>query len=538
MKDRLFLCIIGAVFALVGCGILAKSALDLRKQAAIQHWPEHTATITHCNIRSSDKSISLTATFAYEIDGTPHTSTRLRLFDGGTESSYRQRYDQLREAKNNRTPLPCRVNPANPADAILDPAFHTIHFLILTLPFGFLFTAVGITVILFGYHHKRPPAQASTRARFWRGIATTLATASLLYTLILATQLLAIHPLPWHVWFVATPALLLTAWAAYLWFFTSKFGHATLHTSLLRDGHREILTGSLRLSKPLHTHSPVTLTLRWHERTTTRSGNKTTIQTHEHWRLATQATPSNYGTETILNFRFPLPSHAPSTSPDPTADSYHFWKLTIHADCPGLDYRASFNPHIQRALTPASTEPDPEPLPDFQTHHELLHFYQTQTRIRITTTPEGVTRIHFPAPLNPAYTLFLGVLSAIFTAATFFMIFAKAPLLFPIIFAPVSLLLLLGFLKSLLLSSTLLLDRPARAATLTRSLAGLPLKRLTLPFTAISDLTSKTTLTVGNVPYPDLLLLDTHGKRHLIVPHIRQTWRPDQLLAWLKSQTQ
>lgn len=130
-----------AFFLLIGAAATVALAVQAFHEAEVWGWPEHPCTIVAATVEETGQASSPyrpSVRFVYEIDGVRYESDRLTLASVDTAS-----YDRAREPSDRYlvgSEATCRVDPENPAEAVLEARFPWIG-LVSLLPL--LFVAVG-----------------------------------------------------------------------------------------------------------------------------------------------------------------------------------------------------------------------------------------------------------------------------------------------------------------------------------------------------------------------------------------------------------
>lgn len=145
------------LFALPFLGVgLFMGGLTLRtvqRAQAVSRWMEVPATVLETDLQEQrgDDSTTyrVTARYRYVVDGQAYESTQVSLHGGGDNiGTWQQdRYRELVQVLQAPDAVRCRVNPADPAEAILFPAVRA-PLLFLYGAFGFIFGGVGLGLLV------------------------------------------------------------------------------------------------------------------------------------------------------------------------------------------------------------------------------------------------------------------------------------------------------------------------------------------------------------------------------------------------------
>ncbi len=177
------------------------------------------------------------------------------------------------------------------------------------------------------------------------------------------------------------------------------------------------------------------------QRTVSGSGNSRSVSERILWREEASVPPSALaqaaeGMTIPISFR--LPSDQPETSAE-NPDSQIVWIVQTTADVPGVDYDDAFEVPVygrtaavavDDAFAGESAAPVSEP-----ERHTIL----------VQPTPDGV-QFYFPADRNPGVAAGITLFFLIFTAVVVFLVKARAPLIFPVVFGLADALILVGAL--------------------------------------------------------------------------------------------
>jgi hypothetical protein len=132
---------------------------------------------------------------------------------------------------------------------------------------------------------------------------------------------------------------------------------------------------------------------------------------------------------------FKLPADLPESIVG-NGDGIH-WRLEASAKLRGPNFHATFDvPVFKLPETPQISD---DPTAQYQMSLDEVR-QQIHSKIQVNDLPDGKEFI-FPAARNPGFASAMTVFTLIFGGATAFLIHLHAPILFPIVFTPISLLL-------------------------------------------------------------------------------------------------
>lgn len=144
--------------------------------------------------------------------------------------------------------------------------------------------------------------------------------------------------------------------------------------------------------------------------------------------------------ETLIPVAFWVPRDCQPTTLDNPRDR-HLWELEVEAETEGVDFHTEFE--VPVFVTEASTnEAPPEAVSAWRITDDHRAEFSRKSKIRINPTPGGGTEIYVPAARNKGVAATLTVVTLFWSAAVYFLITQDAPLLFPIVFGLIDLLLI------------------------------------------------------------------------------------------------
>ena len=175
----LFLILFALPFLGGGLFTIGLTVRTLERASTMAHWPEAPATIIETELQENhgdSTTYQVKARYRYEVDGLAHEGTRVGLHRGSDNigSWHQDRYRELRAAQSDGQPVTCRINPADPTDAILYPEARTSMLLFYSL-FGVIFGGVGVGAIWGSIYQRRkqraaaeaPPDTPWVRRKDW-----------------------------------------------------------------------------------------------------------------------------------------------------------------------------------------------------------------------------------------------------------------------------------------------------------------------------------------------------------------------------------
>ena len=330
-----FLFFLGLAFFLVGCAttyLLVIRPFTLLDRA--RAWVETPARILDLELERHDDSdgttYSIRMCYQYEVNGQPHTSDRFTAFGVSDNiSDYHHRnYNRYKPLFDANEPVTCWVNPANPADAIIDrtPRFE---MLLSAHLFTFTFPAAGLWLMLAPFLSFLKPAADPDALRIplrltpLRTFALPAA-LTLTYTAFLFSKLIHFTPWPWQVYPILLPAAILTVVFLYQRAYRKAFSGARLDLPRL-PALGDTLSAALHIPKPVE--GEITVTLRCQRRChTSDSDGDTSTSTETLWENDATVLAVTDGMTTTVPIRFAIPPGQPAAT-DPGRNPSITWQL-------------------------------------------------------------------------------------------------------------------------------------------------------------------------------------------------------------------
>jgi hypothetical protein len=267
------------------------------------------------------------------------------------------------------------------------------------------------------------------------------------------------------------------AWAAVSTARYRRFGRTRLQMQTLPGVLGGELRASLNCQKPLPGEASVRVTLCNIRRTVSGSGKNRSVSESALWEdyvdvPASRMTlrPDGYG----LDIRMQVPFDTRASDPLIGSDSI-LWRLSLHAELPGPDFSNQFD--IPIFETPES---DPSLTSGVLSRKRregrsaMPSHARAGSSIDLHETPCGGIELYFPPARNKGAATIVTLTTVIFGSASWLMI-GHTPLLFPIVFGFVSVLLLTGSVNMWLSSLRVVVE--SQGVTATKRLLGIPRTR-------------------------------------------------------------
>ncbi len=288
-----------------------------------------------------------------------------------------------------------------------------------------------------------------------------------------------------------------------------RFGVSRLDLEAIPAPLGRSLRGTVVAAGALDARDGLLLTLTCLRRVITGSGkNRSTserILWQEERRATGRQTRSAEGMVTAIPVAFDLPRDGEPCDGSNPRDMV-LWRLAVSAEVPGVDYAAAFEvPVFRTAESDAlpSGEPPAEALPSEP-------FVQSpESRVRVTRNRRG-TEILYPAARNPGaaagITAFLGIWLGVLVA----LVVLDAPLLFPLVFGAIALLLV--WIAAVSWLGVTQVTVGVGAVTVASGQIA-PTRERRLAAADISEVITKIGMQAGSTPYYDVVLVSKDGKK-------------------------
>jgi hypothetical protein len=205
--------------------------------------------------------------------------------------------------------------------------------------------------------------------------------------------------------------------------------------------------------------------------------------------------------------------------------------VQVGANVPGIDYESTFEVPVFR--TPASDQPlaEQEKQLAAETTIDPTKYRQPPgSRIRVASNRRG-TEIEFPAARNPGAAAALTFFLVLWTGVTGYLIYLRAPLIFPLVSGLFELLIFIGVLDLWLEVSRVVVD----AGVVTIGTGYLyPGRERTVSAAEIEDVKPVIGMRSGMVVYYDVAVVRKGGKQVLAGRSVRDKREAEWLAGTIK----
>jgi hypothetical protein len=292
-----------------------------------------------------------------------------------------------------------------------------------------------------------------------------------------------------------------------------KYGMSRLELSTIPGTIGRSLTGTVRVGTSLQSESGFDVRLTCIHRVTTRSGKNSSVQERILWQEQTQAQGQSSrdpsGMSTRIPIAFVIPADAQPSEGRNSRDQI-VWRLEVSASVPGVDYAATFEVPVFR--TPESNLPMTESearLAGAQAAAVAEYKQSPESKIVVIRNRRG-TEIVFPAARNPGVAAGTTVFMLLWGAMVVALVRYDAPVLFPIVFGLLELLLIMGALQFWFGVSRVTADRDMLVVAQGYFYPG---RERTIPTAEISEVSIKVGMQAGSRPYYDLTVVLKNDKQ-------------------------
>ena len=218
-----------------------------------------------------------------------------------------------------------------------------------------------------------------------------------------------------------------------------KFGQSIFEMAAIPAALGGTLEGEIEVKTRLQPQHGLHLRLSCIRQTTTGGGKNRHTEEKILWqdeKWLSADLPQTDLNATGVPVYFKLPVDQPESTPN-SGDGVH-WKLEASARLRGPNFHASFDVPVFKL--PETPEISDDPTARYQMSLDEVR-QQIHSKIQVNDLPDGGKEFIFPAARNPGFAFAITVFTLIFGGATVFLIHLHAPILFPIVFGPISLLL-------------------------------------------------------------------------------------------------
>ena len=296
----------------------------------------------------------------------------------------------------------------------------------------------------------------------------------------------------------------LLAWAVRATLRYRRYGLSRFELSRNPGVVGHTLAGTVRTPSDLRPPEGFNVVLSCIRRETTGTGKNRSTTEHLLW----QDERRTMGGPGGLPVAFAIPSDARPSDPG-MSDDRVLWRLQVTGDVPGIDYSAKFEVPVFRTAETEAPSTDADRAAAAASMVPADYRPPAGSRIEVSTTRRG-TEIYFPPARNPGFAIGITVFTAIWMGAIALAVVLHAPILFPIVFGLVALL-LIYFLLDAWLGVTRVVAGDGQVTIATGWLT--PLRERTVRAGDIQGVTTRIASQQGDTAFYDITIETTAGTR-------------------------
>jgi hypothetical protein len=312
-----------------------------------------------------------------------------------------------------------------------------------------------------------------------------------------------------------------------------RFGQAIFEMAAIPGAPGGTLEGEIQVNARLRPEHGLHLRLSCVRRTTTGSGKSRSTSEKILWqddKWLRPDLPQTGPNATGIPVYFQLPDNQPESTPG-KGDGVH-WRLEALAKMRGPNFQAAFEvPVFKLAETPV---PSDDPTMQYQMTLDEIR-QQIHSRIQVNDSPGNGREFVFPAARNPGFASGTTAFLLIWTGAIAFLIWKHAPLIFPLVFGAIDLL-MAAFSFDLWFRRSRVLVAPGRMIVET-SWLGIKQQRA-LQVSEVADIAVEVGATAGHSAYYDLKIRTRDGRELTAAKNLgvkpEADWLVQQMIAGLK----
>lgn len=390
----------GLPFLLGGIAIDCKLLLTGYDEVRSLFWKQVPCVIESAELKtikgSKSNNYQAAATYRYQVDGKEFTSNRVSSVDmpDGVGGFQQQTFKELDEYRANGKPFRCFVNPSNPAEAVLYQQGNWAQILVLTIA-ALMFSGAGLLLVgsaVFGWieAHRLAPLVTGPTQQPWESRADWAkgeirhSDRNLSYGLLMGSVVAFVLAIPsctasilelsmrqtWLALLAMIPMLIamLLVWvglrARARW---QKFGDSVFQMAGVPGVLGGTLAGVVQIERSVVPADGFRVRLVCTETVTTGSSKNRQTRVDTLWedqKIVVKDLKSDGVDGSNIPVLFVLPYQGYESEDDTRTDGDNrrvAWRLSIHADLPGIDYHAEFDvPVFQTDASDPNFKPDAE----------------------------------------------------------------------------------------------------------------------------------------------------------------------------------
>jgi hypothetical protein len=318
----------------------------------------------------------------------------------------------------------------------------------------------------------------------------------------------------------------LLAWAVRVTLRYRRYGISRFELSHNPGIVGHTLAGTVRTPSDLRPPEGFDVVLSCIRRETTGTGKNRSTTEHLLW----QEERRTMGVPGGLPVAFAIPADARPSDPG-TANDRVLWRLQVTGEVPGIDYSAAFEVPVFRTAESAAPATGADRAAAAAAMVPADYRQPAGSRIQVSTTRRG-TEIYFPPARNLGLAIGITVFTAIWLGAVALLLVFHAPIMFPIVFGSLALLLVY-----LLLGAWLGVTRVTAGDGQVTIATGwlVPRRERTLKAEEIKGVTTRIASQQGTTGFYDITIETTAGTRVAAGRSVRDKREAEWLAATIAN---
>lgn len=312
-----------------------------------------------------------------------------------------------------------------------------------------------------------------------------------------------------------------------------KFGDSVLELSTLPGVIGAQLGGTIHARLSLRPHDEVMLTLSCVQRITTGSGKDRSTREHILWQEEQpplRQLPLEHPRRVAIPVAFEIPGDCrESDSSHPNNKT--LWQLEARAKVAGMDYHARFEVPVFRTSASEASSASTMVIKSAAPREDPRHT-QTEPGVSIKPHPRGGIEIYFCAARHPKAATSTSLFLLLWCGAIWLQIYLKAPLVFPIVFGLVGLLIFWAAWDLWL--NTQRVWANTAGLQITHGILGWGASR-TIDASLVGEIQTRIGMQMGGKAFYDIVLVRTNGRKAVIGSSISNRRQAEQLADLVKQ---
>ena len=313
-----------------------------------------------------------------------------------------------------------------------------------------------------------------------------------------------------------------------------RYGQSAFEMAAVPGALGGTLEGMIQVNARLRPEHGLHLRLSCLRRTTTSTGKNRTTTEKILWQDEKWLRPDL--PQTGLNVTgIPVYFRLPADQPESTTslgDGIH-WRLEASAKVRGPNYHATFEVPVFKV--PETPTPSDDPTAQYQMSLDEIR-QQIHSRVQVNDLADGGKEFIFPAGRNPGFATGATVFVLIWTAVIVFLIWKHAPIIFPLVFGAIDLLMIV-FAFDLWFRRSRVVATPEQMQIETAWLGFK--KQRTLKVSDVASLATDVGATAGHTAYYDLKIRTRDGRDFTAAKNLgskpEADWLVQQMAAAVKN---